>query len=191
MNREDIKTKLDEALSALYRFDNYLLEKNGSERSIAHCLANHLQRLFTEYDLDCEYNINIDVESGKKEINMLKEELKRFDRSTTGRRSFSIHNENYYTVSVFPDIIVHKRGRNDRNLVVLELKKSNSTIDSEYDELKLKKYTSDYFPMGLKYRFGIFVNVHTKKSSGYRYDIKLYENGEEVEEYIKANIAMA
>jgi len=64
---EKIKIGLDSLLS----YDGYLLENNVSERAITHKLAEHYQKLFPEWNVDCEYNRNlgklkeIDVEPKK------------------------------------------------------------------------------------------------------------------------------
>ncbi len=47
------------ALDHLLESDHYLLANNLSERSITHKLAEHLQDLFTEWDVDCEFNTNL------------------------------------------------------------------------------------------------------------------------------------
>lgn len=52
-------------LTSLLIFDHYLLEMNLSERAITHKLAEHYQHLFHEWNVDCEYNRNLD---GPKEI---------------------------------------------------------------------------------------------------------------------------
>lgn len=184
MQKEQVIEKINLALIALYKHDQYILEQNGSERSIAHCLANHLKCLFDEYDVDCEYNINIEANSSKKEIGILKDEMVRFNKNINRRRSIKSADRIYYYVSVYPDIIIHKRKRNDKNFLVFELKKSTSTSQKEldYDELKLKEYTSSNTPDSLKYTYGVFVNIHTGRGSGYEYNVKLYQNGRLIDE---------
>lgn len=184
MTKEQVKEKINSALIALYEHDQYLLEKNGSERSIAHCLANHLKCLFEEYDVDCEYNVNLDSDSGRKEIGVLIDEMNEFNKNINNRKLFTHEDEIYYYVSVYPDIIVHKRKQNDENFLVFELKKSTSTSQKEldYDQLKLEKYTSSNTPDSLKYTYGVFVNIHTGRGSGYEYNVKLYQNGRLIDE---------
>lgn len=183
MRLELVKSKLHEALYALRRNDRYVLEKDGSERSIAHCIATYLAVSFTQYDVDCEYNVNIESGSGRKEIDMLRYELDQFNRRVGNRRSFDFEDETYYSVSVYPDIIVHKRGRNDGNLIVLELKKSTTNIGSDFDELKLKRYTNTSFPTSLRYKFGFFIDVPTGAGYDRHFQIKLFQHGEEIETY--------
>lgn len=183
MRLELVKSKLHEALSSLRRNDLYILEKDGSERSIAHCLATYLAVLFPQHDVDCEYNVNIESDSGRKEIDMLRYELEQFNRRIGHRRSFDFEDDTYYSVSVYPDIIVHKRGRNDANLIVLELKKSTTNIGSGFDELKLKRYTVANFPRSLRYTFGVFIDIPTGADHNRSFQVKLFQNGEEIETY--------
>lgn len=182
MSIAELKEKINAVLLKLYIHDNHILKHDGSERSIAHCLANHLQDVFADYHVDCEYNVNIEASNNRKEIDLLSDELRRFRRNESNRNSFDIEDETYYSVSVYPDIIVHKRGINDKNLVVFELKKSSSTVGDTYDKLKLKKYTQD-FPRSLRYKYGVFVNIHTSLRDGYRFDVGIFENGASIDYY--------
>lgn len=61
-------------LNILSRSDAYLLKHNLSERSITHKLAEHYQQLFYEWDVDCEYNRNLDK---NKKIEIHPEEILR------------------------------------------------------------------------------------------------------------------
>jgi len=53
--------KIEVGLNLLINNDGYLLYKNINERSITHKLAEYLQNLFPEWNVDCEYNKNIDL----------------------------------------------------------------------------------------------------------------------------------
>lgn len=55
-------------------------------------------------------------------------------------------------------ILYHKRGNNDENYIVIEIKKStnNSPEEIDYDKRKLKEYKSQ-----LGYKFAIFINIAT------------------------------
>ena len=62
--------------------------------------------------------------------------------------------------SVYPDIIVHKRGSNANNLLVMEIKKSSSNLSREFDIQKLKAYTRNEFKEDvLKYKYGVLVEI--------------------------------
>ena len=53
---EDVKRRVIAAICALYRHDRELLDVDANERSITHKLAEHLQRKFPGWHVDCEYN---------------------------------------------------------------------------------------------------------------------------------------
>jgi hypothetical protein len=55
--------------------------------------------------------------------------------------------------TVFPDVIVHRRGT-DANLLVIEFKKSTSPIDREADIRKLREYRAQ-----LGYQHALFVEL--------------------------------
>ena len=64
-------------------------------------------------------------------------------------------------ITVFPDIIVHKRGT-DENLLVIEMKKTTSKkTDTTYDLGKLKAFKSQ-----LGYQFAIFIKLQTDGKAG-------------------------
>jgi hypothetical protein len=73
MNKIDIIEKLTIAIEMFFSNDAWLLEKDLSERSITHKLAEYLQPLFLNYNVDCEYNGNVERgEGGRKRISILK-----------------------------------------------------------------------------------------------------------------------
>jgi len=135
---EDIKKRVKLAINLLIIRDSYLLEKNASERSISHKLAEYLQTLFPCWNVDCEYNLNVDEGKVLHRISECDE------RKTTDR--------------VFPDIIIHKRG-STKNLLVVEMKKNK--LDPKCDNKKLELFTSpqeDY-----KYSLGLFLDFEGTK----------------------------
>jgi hypothetical protein len=124
-----------------------------NERSITHKLGSYLQFCFHNYDVDCEYNKNIEHPDGNKLIILTPEEIHQFRLKHKSQKKLA-----FYKRRVFPDIIIHERGTNRNNLLVIEVKKSTSEEETEFDLLKLRKYTSntegiDY----LRYTFGVFI----------------------------------
>ncbi len=67
-----------------------------------------------------------------------------------------------------PDIIFHKRQRNENNFLVVEIKRSISINDDD-----IKKIKEDWFLNQLHYRFGACVSVN----SATEYKINIFENG--------------
>jgi len=89
--------------------------------------------------------------------------LKIFVSNTVGITVKSSHFNNCRNeVSVYPDIIVHKRRVNKFNLLIIEVKKMNSsnTSEIEKDIFKLKQYTSQSRD-GLNYKYGVFIGFYT------------------------------
>lgn len=146
------------ALKCFFEKDHSLLNLNTSERSISHKLGEHLQREFSKWDVDCEYN-------------------RRGDRPKTLPRILfeNMRDDDKDAKTIFPDIIVHRRNRPD-NLLVVEIKKSNSSVSSENDEIKLKAFTDregEY-----KYKLGLFIafDIDNQKKCSLRH----FEGGQEV-----------
>jgi hypothetical protein len=71
-----------------------------------------------------------------------------------------------------PDIIFHKRGNNDSNFLVVEIKKDGSDVDLDKDEEKIKRH---WFRPPLSYAFGVVINLRSKT----KWDITVLENNGE------------
>ncbi|MBE0337119.1 hypothetical protein [Paenibacillus sp. 23TSA30-6] len=131
--RIDIKQRVDRAISNLFEHDQYLLSHDLHEGTITHKLAVYLQEEFNEYDVDFEYNRNVDEESKKKMIYFLEKECEEIKREFT--KDITVDSIEYMGLSTFPDIIIHKRGENISNHLVIEIKKStnNNNMDRIFD----------------------------------------------------------
>jgi len=116
--------------------DKDLLTNNANERSISHKLAEHLQSHFNNLKVDCEYNRHGDA-------------VKRLRYS----RDNGISSNDLDGSPVFPDIVIHKRGIDQCNLGVIEIKKSNSNYDPDIDEQKLRSFTGQDY----NYQLGVFL----------------------------------
>lgn len=122
MGRVQIADALSAALLSLVDNHRYLLEVNANERSISHQLATYLAQHFSNYHVDCEYNRDgFDVK-----------------RLALEQRCTTDEDEN--AVTVFPDVVVHQRGSNENNLLVVEMKKASSGRYIEYDIQKLAAF---------------------------------------------------
>jgi hypothetical protein len=135
---EDVKQRLITAVCMLYRHDRDLLGVNANERSITHKLAEHLQREFPNWHVDCEYNRRRDA-------------IKRLQISFE-----EISADDIEAKTVFPDIIVHRR-RTEQNLLVLEVKKDNGRENTQ-DIKKLQAFTT--VPK-YQYQYGLFLRLGT------------------------------
>lgn len=138
MDEAEVAARLDAALSRLRDLDLHLLSVDASERSMTHRLAVHLIEQFPCYDIDCEYNRDgFDVK-----------------RLQLSEPPVPVGDDALDAVTVFPDIVVHRRGHNEDNLLVIEVKKRSSTIGPAYDLKKLRAFKSE-----LKYRHAVHLTI--------------------------------
>lgn len=108
-----------EAVQAFCAAEAHLLRNSASERALCHRLAVHLQSEFSEWDVDCEYNLD---GAGRKKVY---------------RRTRRRH------CPVYPDVVVHVRGPGP-NLIAVEMKKGIRREVGQFDEEKLTGYR-DYY----------------------------------------------
>ena len=151
-----IEDLINESLGLLYKNDKYLLdidaenipavrnddEKHVGERAAMFRFAYYMQSLvndynkyslFRNYNFDCEYNRNI----------------YKVKRLPNGK-------------NIVPDIIIHKRGNNDNNLLIIELKtwwNENNSGDIE----KLDIFTDKSGCYG--YEYGLSCTLQRKEKS--------------------------
>ena len=148
---DEIKQKLQHSLDQLWRQDKHLLCIDANERSITHRLAIYLEKEFGGYNVDCEYN---------REGDDPKRLLWILNQSVSGETQAY----NLEATSVFPDIIVHKRGDNQDNLLVIEVKKligESMGIDSN-DKDKLIAFLGDD---PLNYKYGLALQIPEKSGN--------------------------
>src|SRR5882724_2444654 len=132
VSADQIKERVDRALSLLGTRDSFLLERRAHERSITHKLAEYLQQEFPGYNVDCEYNLH----------------------GPLPKRLFRVCKGNDQEL-VYPDIVVHQRGNDDSNLLVIEAKPRKRPGVPTCDRIKLEEFTKvdgDY-----RYQFGLFI----------------------------------
>lgn len=133
--KKEIQTRFKCAIDKLYQNDFSLIQRKCSERSIVFRLGLYLSHEFENLgcNVDCEYN--------KNGVH---------PKSLNGRR-FN-----------FPDIVVHDREHNTRNLLIIEVKTSNDTSPKHFknDKEKLVGFTSEY---PYKYDQGIHVYISATK----------------------------
>lgn len=122
------------ALQSLLREDAHLLAANANERSITHKLAEYLQREFSEWHVDCEYNRD-------------GHEPKRLNLPVRN----DVSSDDTEARTVFPDVIVHHRDTDD-NFLVLEAKKANNAEGEAEDREKLAAFQKE-----LGYKVAVFV----------------------------------
>jgi hypothetical protein len=124
MTRAEADALVQAAIDSLVAREPELVDLDVTERTLSHHLARYMSELVeSPLSVDCEYNRHF---GDPKRLNLPpRKALDREIRATT----------------VFPDIIVHQRNTNARNLVVLELKKPGE--DTAYDERKLHAFRNE------------------------------------------------
>ena len=149
ITKEQVEVLIKSALDQLYRKDQYLIdnrpyrkETNGNhhvgERSIVFRLAHYMQNImdstpaFENYVLDCEYNRN------------------------------GVHAKTLpsFLYGVYPDVIIHNRGNNDNNLLILEVKTYWNT-DNTQDVKKIR----EFLDASGKYHFSFGLSLIIEKRS--------------------------
>ena len=139
-----LKSLLNESVIKCYTRDRILIEKGLEQSSVArifYYMQNAIDndkrfQIFRKHNLDCEYYKNID------------------DKKITPTKPYGSK----------PDLILHKRGSNDYNILVCEFKctdDNNSDYESDYN--KLKDFTSSICPY--HYKLGIFIRLKAKEFS--------------------------
>jgi hypothetical protein len=147
---DNIPAKVNRAIKNCLFAESKLLALEVNERSITHKVAEYLQKEFSNYDVDCEYN---------KDGHDQKKILSRLDKCTKGP---TINDEDGRTV--YPDIIIHKRD-SSTNLVVIEAKKSTNS-DGGCDRQKLEAFKNE-----LHYQFCYQLIVYVGASRTKDYDL--------------------
>ena len=144
---------LKESVAKCYEKDNLLIERSMEQTSVARIfyymqnLINNDERFdcLRDYNLDCEYNKN-----GKH--------IKSTPRCKNGTR---------------PDMIIHERGTNNHNLLVVEFKSEKGLRRTVYNDLiKLEDFTSPYI---YNYQLGVLVKLLKEKP-----DYSFFKKGKEV-----------
>jgi hypothetical protein len=126
------------ALSELLVNDDDLLDIDANERSITFRFAMYLQQHFPDWTVDCEYNRD------------------GIEPKRLGHLELYPDSEDDEAKTVFPDVIVHRRGTKENHLV-LEFKKSTSRVNRQIDLRKLQGYKRQ-----LGYEHALFVEVGTE-----------------------------
>lgn len=152
--RTQLEIALERACNRLAETDRILFERKANERSLSHKLAIYLQDEVKNWeegwDVDCEFNRDAQDtgEDYAKQLDL----VQKLPSMMT-----DVHDDDATTV--FPDIIVHKRGPGN-NLLVVEVKKDTAPprkIDFDKDD-KLPAYVEQ-----LGYQAAAFVLLRLKE----------------------------
>jgi hypothetical protein len=152
MEDEDIRslqTLFEQALNEVYERDGALIKDGGLEQACVARFVYYFQTIlneskFNSYNLDCEYHKN----KGLSKVTPI------------------------FKKGIRPDIILHKRGNNDHNLLAAEFKtyknRSHASksrwpecigkTELEVAKLKLQELTND--GGGYEYKLGLLVTLN-------------------------------
>lgn len=150
MKQQEVVGKINQALDLFYEKDKYLIDKDAHERSISHKFAEYLRPMFPDHNVDCEYDLHgnkIKTLEGIKECSKLKR-----------------------TERILPDIIIHERGPDENNLVVIEIKSRTKPTMCDIRKLELMTLKDGQF----RYDYGFLIQFSKSRVSC---NFKLYIDG--------------
>jgi hypothetical protein len=140
MERDVVRGRLEAALQRLVANDAYLLAHNLGERCIAARLAMYLQQEFPDHNVDAEYNRDADT---PKSLDLPEDCANYRDE----------HGESL----VVPDVIVHRRGPEGPNILVLEMKKTSNPVPRDCDRARIHAFRAQYH-----YEFAALIECETR-----------------------------
>ena len=139
-----MQTELNKIVSALGEFyvrEAFLLEHDLGERALTHRLAVHLEKQFSGWEVDCDYD-------------RLGERTLRLPHGTI------VSTDDHLAKSIYPDIVVHQR-EIPNNLLAIEVRKAANHQPPEHDRHKLRALTDPH--LWFAYWIGVYL-VLGKKS---------------------------
>lgn len=163
---EDVKILIEDALNHFYRNDfslmNYKTEdKAVSERCMVFRIGWYIQNYMNKetkwslFNLDAEYNRCFDHPKSmyKQVLNGIKEKIG----------------------DAVPDLLIHERRTNKKNIVVFEFKKNGTyeKIGKDADYKKLMYFTDS--SNEYKYKYGLWIVLYKSKKAS----IHIFMNGKE------------
>jgi hypothetical protein len=159
----EIEKVLIDCVREVMKRDAYLLQNNVGERAIAGKLACYMASRLPNMDVDIEYN-RFAVETPEKVENIVKR--LHWNRNNSGEEEHS----------VFPDIIIHKRGSQENNELVIEIKSGScSPQNKENDHFKLKAFTNQAWRNEPYYKLGVFIHFTLHET-----ELTWFENDREI-----------
>jgi hypothetical protein len=141
MTKDEARAILVHAEAKFLGRDKDLLVVNANERSLTHKFAQYMQGFLGDsLDVDCEYNRS---GADPKKIDAIKD-IVGCTQATDSQRA----------VTVYPDIVVHKRGILGPNAIVIEAKKDH---EEGRDREKLRELKRSY-----EYEHAVFLKFDTE-----------------------------
>jgi len=139
-----MQTELNKVVAALQEFyarEAFLFVKDLGERTLTHRLAVYLEKQFSGWEIDCDYN-----RLGERRLKLPHGSI--------------VSTDDELGKSVYPDIVVHQR-EIPNNLLAVEVRKASNHQPPEHDRHKLKALTDPH--LWFAYAIGVYL-VLGKKS---------------------------
>ena len=156
----ELKKKVESAINNSMPDIQQLLQLNVNERTISCLIAKYLDDFsVVKISVDAEYDKHLD----RNKVMSLKEYVENYRANRNKKEEFDCvceyckkikSNEKFKDTesSKRPDVVIHKRNSDDKNYIVIEVKKNKKCL---WDYLKLKYMTSP--DGGYRYKLGIFI----------------------------------
>ena len=132
MDLATVKQIMESSLSRLVEKDNELIDRKVKEECINHRLAIYIDEYYHQF-CDQKNHCNVDLEYNKN-----------LDREK------EVYDGNGNPIRIRPDILLHKRGSNDNNLIAIETKKD---YFRQHDMDKIRALLKPPF----RYRYGFII----------------------------------
>lgn len=141
-----MQTELDKVVTALGEFyarETFLFDHDLGERTLTHRLAVYLEKQFSGWDVDCDYD-----RLGARTL--------RLPHGTI------VSTDDHLGKSIYPDIVVHQR-HIPNNLLAIEVRKASNHQPEEHDQQKLRALTDPL--LWFAYWIGVLLTLEKKNVS--------------------------
>jgi hypothetical protein len=119
-----MQTELNKVVTALrefYAHEGFLFEKDVGERAVTHRFAVYLEKQFSGWAVDCNYD-----RLGERTLHL--------------PHGTIISTDDHLGKSIYPDVVVHQR-EIPNNLLAIEVRNATNHTSLEHDQQKLKAMT--------------------------------------------------
>lgn len=119
-----MQTELNKVIAALrdfYAHEGFLFEKDVGERAVTHRFAVYLERQFSGWSVDCNYD-----RLGERTLHL--------------PHGTIISTDDHLGKSIYPDVVVHQR-EIPNNLLAVEIRKASNHTPLDHDQHKLRALT--------------------------------------------------
>ena len=127
--------KLVAALQEFFAHEGFLMERDLGERTLTHRLAVYVEKQFSGWEVDCDYD-------------------RLGDRTMRLPHGSIVSTDDHYGKSVYPDIVVHQR-EIPNNLLAIEVRKAANHQPPEHDQHKLQALTDPH--LWFAYWIGVYL----------------------------------